>query len=421
MPANTSQATLSTPTAPGRADKPPRPGVLDGVRVLDFTAMMSGPYCTRLMADLGAEVIKVEPPEGDHIRMRPPNRDGRSAYFAQLNCGKKSLSLDLKKPEAVSVIDALVAKCDVLVENYRPGVMKRLGLDYERLSALNPKLVYCSISGFGQEGSWSGRSAYAPVLHAASGYDIANLAYQDGIERPLKNGIFVADVLGGALGFGAIQAALYRAERTGQGDQVDLALMDAMLGMLVYECQEAQFPAERRRPLYQPTKARDGFLLIAPVSQINFEAMCRGVGHPEWIVDARFAHTHQREHHWGELMTLLDDWAADRSAEDCEATLGAAGVPCSRYFSIGEAMQMPPIVERRVMQTIDDGAGPLKVPNPAFRFSNSLAQARDGVPTLGGDANQLLTDLLGYGAQDIERLRTSGVLHGEGTATASHG
>ena len=303
------------------------PGILDGVRVLDFTAMMSGPYATRLMADLGAEVIKIEPPEGDHIRTRPPTRNGRSTYFAQLNAGKKSLALVLKKAEAIALVKQLVATADVLVENYRPGVMQRLGLDYETLAALNPKLVYCSISGFGQTGSWAGRSAYAPVLHAGSGYDIANLAYQDGIERPLKNGIFVADVLGGSLAFGAVQAALFKAARTGRGDQVDLSLMDGMLGLLVYECQEAQFPADRRRPLYQPTKARDGFLLIAPVSQNNFEALARATGHPEWLTDPRFATIHAREHHWGELMALLDDWAGPQSAADCEAAMNAGGVP----------------------------------------------------------------------------------------------
>ena len=164
------------------ASSSPAAGILDGIRVLDFTAMMSGPYATRLMADLGAEVLKIEPPEGDHIRSRPPTRQGRSTYFAQLNAGKKSLALDLKKPAAIALVKQLVAGADALVENYRPGVMQRLGLDYDTLAAINPKLVYCSISGFGQTGSWSGRSAYAPVLHAGSGYDVANLSYQDGIE-----------------------------------------------------------------------------------------------------------------------------------------------------------------------------------------------------------------------------------------------
>lgn len=389
-----------------------RPGILDGVRVLDFTAMMSGPYATRLMADLGAEVVKVEPPEGDHIRMRSPRRQGRSTYFAQLNAGKKSIALDLKKPEAIAAIRELVVRCDVVVENYRPGVMKRLGLDYASLSALNPKLVYCSISGFGQEGAWAGRSAYAPVLQAASGYDMANLHYQEGdIERPLKNGIFVADVLGGSLAFGAIQAALFRAARTGKGDQVDLSLMDAMLGMLVYECQEAQFPAERRRPLYKPTRASDGFVIIAPVSQNNFEALARGVGHPEWIGDPRFSTGTEREHHWSELMQLLDDWAAPQTSADCEAAMHAAGVPCSRYYTVREAMQLPPLVERGALQTIDDGSGAFQVPNPAFRFAHTAAHARNRVAGLGEDGPALLADWLDWSGPRIAALREQGALH----------
>lgn len=391
-------------------NRPQRPGAMDGVRVLDFTTMMSGPYATRLMADLGAEVIKIESPTGDHIRSRPPSRKGRSTYFAQLNCGKKSLALDLKKPQAIALIKQLLSTADVVVENFRPGVMKRLGLDYDTLSALQPKLVYCSISGFGQTGSWAGRSAYAPVLHAASGYDLANLHYQDGIERPLKNGIFVADVLGGSLAFGAIQAALFRAARTGEGDHVDVSLMDAMLGLLVYESQEAQFPAERRRPLYQPTKARDGFLLIAPVSQNNFEALARAVGHPEWLIDPRFANVHSREHHWAELMALLDEWAGHRNAQECESIMNAGGVPCSRYFSIKEAMQAPPIVERNVLQSIDDGSGSFKVTNPAFRFKHTQAQARNAVPDLGADGPALLRQL-GVDQASIDKALADGTLH----------
>jgi len=385
-------------------------GILDGIRVLDFTAMMSGPYATRLMADLGAEVVKIEPPEGDHIRSRPPTRQGRSTYFAQLNAGKKSLALDLKKPEAIRLVKQLVAGADALVENYRPGVMQRLGLDYETLAAIHAKPEYGWISGFGRTCSWSGRSAYAPVLHAGSGYDVANLAYQDGIERPLKNGIFIADVLGGALAFGAVQAALFKALRTGRGDQVDLSLMDAMLGLLVYECQEAQFPAERRRPLYQPTKARDGFLLIAPVSQNNFEALARATGHPEWVSDPRFATIHAREHHWGELMALLDEWAGPRSAADCEAAMHAGGVPCSRYYSVREAMDSPPVVERGVLQTIRDGSGEFQVTNPAFRFREAPAHARDSVPELGEHGPQLLRRL-GLSAAQIDALLEQRVLH----------
>ncbi|MDO9439054.1 CaiB/BaiF CoA-transferase family protein [Hydrogenophaga sp.] len=387
---------------------------LDGVKVLDFTTMMSGPYCTRLMADLGADVVKVEAPGGDYIRMRVPLREGKSTYFATLNCGKKSIVLDLKQKEALETVKQLAAQCDVLVENFRPGVMQRLGLDYETLSALNPRLVYCSISGFGQNGPWAQRSAYAPVLHAACGYDLANADYQDGLERPLKTGIFVADVLGGSLAFGGIQAALVRAARTGRGDYVDLSLMDSMLGMLIYECQAAQFPTDHKRPLYQATRAKDGFILIATVNQNNFEALAQGTGHPEWLQDQRFSNASRgpnlgshREHHWSELMALLDEWAAPYTAAECEAILNKAGVPCSRYLSVREAMDHPAIQARGSFATLDDGAGPFRVPNPAFQFRNTVAQARDSVPELGADTASVLNDWLGWSPDQVQNLQTA--------------
>lgn len=387
-------------------------GALDGVRVLDFTTMMSGPYCTRLMADLGAEVVKIEAPEGDYMRARVPVRQGKSTYFAQLNCGKRSIVLDLKTPDAKAVVRDLVAHCDVLVENFRPGVMKRLELDYETLSAINPRLVYCSISGFGQNGPWSQRTAYAPVLHAASGYDLANMGYQDGLERPLKTGIHVADVLGGALAFGGIQAALVGGTRTGRGDHVDLSLMDAMLGMMIYECQTAQFRSDFNRPLFQPTRAKDGFVLIAPVSQNTFESLARATGHPEWIDDPRFSNApspsgrgSMREEHWGTLMALLDDWAAERRAEECEAILSAGGVPCSRYLTIGQAMAETAILQRSSFATIDDGAGPFRVPNPAFQFRHTSAGAQSYVPALGADTDRVLSNWLGYTDEQLAALR----------------
>ena len=157
---------------------------LEGLRILDFSTTIAGPHCSRLLADMGADVIKVESPEGDLMRSRPVQRGGASTMFGQLNAGKKSIVLDLKRPEAIAAIKKLVAKVDILVENYRPGVMKRLGLDYPVLAALNPKLIYCAISGYGQTGPGAGRPAYAPVIHAATGYDMAHLFYQQGRERP---------------------------------------------------------------------------------------------------------------------------------------------------------------------------------------------------------------------------------------------
>jgi crotonobetainyl-CoA:carnitine CoA-transferase CaiB-like acyl-CoA transferase len=172
---------------------------LNGLRVLDFSTTIAGPHCTRMLADLGAEVIKIEPAEGEMMRTRPPVRNNCSTAFGQLNVGKKSLTLDLKSAEAVEVIRRLAGSADILVENFRPGVMRRLKLDYASLRALNPKLIYCSISGYGQTGPSAELPAYAPVIHAASGYEMAHLAYQPGRSRPDYCGIYHADVLTGAM------------------------------------------------------------------------------------------------------------------------------------------------------------------------------------------------------------------------------
>lgn len=329
-------------------------GALDGVRVLDFTSVMAGPFATRMLADLGAEVIKVESLEGDQVRARPPKRDGHSAYFGNLNAGKQSIACNLKSPEIIDLIKQLVATCDVLVENFRPGVMARFGLDFAALAAINSRLIYCSISGYGQTGPKALFPAYAPVIHAASGFDMVNLRYQDGADRPATSGIFIADVLGGTHAFGAIQAALYQRERTGQGQHIDLSMLEAMVGMLVFETQEAQFPGDARRPLYTPLKTNDGFIMVAPTSPRNFEQLSDAVGHPEWRDDPRFLTNADRNANWATLLALTEEWTLERSAADAEAILSRHGVPCARYREIGELLDDPQLAARGAFAQVHD-------------------------------------------------------------------
>jgi CoA:oxalate CoA-transferase len=387
----------------------PRPGPLQGIRVLDFTAMLAGPHCARLMADLGAEVIKIEGPEGDLIRARPPLRDGNSSYFGALNCGKKSLAIDLKNEAAKAIIYDLARLSDVVVENFRPGVMARLGFDYATLSAHNPKLVYCSISGYGQSGPGAARAAYAPIIHAASGYDAANLTYQVQQDTPASTGIFVADILSGAYAFGAIQAALVHRERTGQGQAIDVSLMDSMLNLMVFECQEAQFPSEHRRPVYGPMKTTDGHVIIAPISQKNFEQMADAMQRPDLKTDARFATGQARVQHWTELMATIEQWTAQRAGIDIESIMDANSVPCSRFLTVADAMKDPQLAERGSLSEISDGAGPFLVPNAPFQFSTPTA-AGPAVSGLGADGRELLSGLLGLDEQQIDRLYNEGVL-----------
>lgn len=383
---------------------------LSGVRVLDFTSVMAGPFAARMLADLGADVVKIESLEGDQVRARPPLRDGHSAYFGHLNAGKRSLACNLKAPPIRALIHDLILHFDVVVENFRPGVMVRLGLDYATLAAINPRLIYCSISGYGQTGPKAHHPAYAPVIHAASGFDMVNLRYQDDVDRPATSGIFIADVLGGTHAFGAIQAALYQRERTGQGQYIDLSMLEAMVGMLVFETQLAQFPGGARRPLYKPLRTTDGFIMVAPTSPRNFEQLTEAVGHPEWQQDTRFLTNGDRNQHWGTLLALVEEWTCQRSCAQAEAILSAHGVPCAFYRDMDEVLADPQLAARGAFAEIGDEAGRYRVSNPPFRMSRSATHARDHISALGADGAAILEDELGLDADAIAALRASGAL-----------
>lgn len=386
-----------------------RRGPLQGIRVLDFSAMLAGPHCTRLMADLGAEVIKIESLEGDLIRSRPPLRNGSSTYFGALNCGKRSLAINLKTEAAKDIIYRLANISDVVVENFRPGVMARLDFDYATLSKHNPRLVYCSISGYGQNGSGATRAAYAPIVHAASGFDAANLTYQTRQDTPASTGIFTADILSGAYAFGAIQAALVHRERTGEGQAIDVSLMDSMLNLLVFECQEAQFPNQRPRPVYVPMKSIDGHVIIAPISQKNFEQMAEAMQQPELKTDVRFATGPARVKHWNDLMAVMEQWTRRRTSTEIEATMDANSVPCSRFVTVADAMQDSQLAERGSLSRIKDDAGEFIVPNAPFQFTMPTA-AGPAVAALGADNTRVLSNILGMSQTEVDTLRDQGVL-----------
>ena len=378
---------------------------LAGVRVLDFTSVMAGPFATRMLADLGADVLKIESLEGDQVRARPPVREGHSAYFGHLNAGKRSLACNLKSPEMRDLIQRLAESYDVVVENFRPGVMKRFGLEYETLAAINPRLIYCSISGYGQQGPKAHFPAYAPVIHAASGFDMVNLHYQDDASRPATSGIFVADVLGGTHAFGAIQTALYQRERTGKGQYIDLSMLEAMVGMLVFETQEAQFPGGPRRPLYTPLRTQDGFVMVAPTSPKNFEQLTEAVGHPEWREDPRFLTNADRNANWATMLSLVEEWTSQRSSAEAEDVLSRHGVPCGRYREMDEVLADPQLAARGSMSRVGDVAGSYLVPNPPFTMSGSRVQVRPFVSELGEHGAAVLQEELGLSEKAVMALK----------------
>ena len=388
-----------------------RSDALAGLRVVDFTVVMSGPMCTRVLADAGADVIKVEPPSGDIVRQRPPFRAGLSTYFASMNCGKRSVVLDLQTEEGRQAAHELARQADVVVENFRPGVMKRLGLDYDTLAGTNPRLIYCAISGFGQTGPMSQAPAYAPVIHAASGYEDAHARYQTVggvLPRPANNGIFVADVMGAIHAASAIQTALLQRHRSGRGQFIDVSLMDSVLGMLIYELQDAQFPAQKQRQVYQPVRASDGWVMVAAITGRNMTALFDAIGFPEGRTDPRFATVAEKETNWLVLLEIVEKWTSQRTAKECEEILMRAGVPCSRYRTVGEAMADPQAEFRGLMGTVGSSEGSFKAANPPYRMSASRMEARDLLPHLGEHTEEVLREIAGYDDKRIEAMRRDG-------------
>ena len=381
---------------------------LEGIRVLDFSIMLAGPYCARLLADVGADVIKIEPPEGDDMRLRTPLRDGHSAYFGQLNAGKRSLALDLKNAEAIKLVHRLVAEADIVVENFRPGVMDRLGLGYDSLREINPRLIYCSISGYGQSGPDAERAAYAMIVHAESGFDRSLMRYTGDRDRPAAGAIFVADVVGGIFGYSAIQTALVQRARTGHGQRIDVALMDCMLNLLVYELQEAQFPIRAPRPTYGPVRARDGDILIAPVTARNFTALCEVTGQSELANDSRFNALPARGANWTAMMQVIEKWTERQSVDECMAALDAAGVPCARYRDPGAALTDPHLLARGAFATICDGAGEFFGVNAPWKMSGAETSVRSEIPAIGEHRDEVLSRALGLSPGAIAGLARTG-------------
>jgi len=364
-----------------------------GILVVDLTTTIAGPYCTRLLADLGADVIKVETPEGDMMRTRPPIPGGHSRAFGQLNAGKRSIVLDLKQPEGIEALRKLIGRADLLVENFRPGVMARLGLDYPQLAGSNPRLIYCAISGYGQSGPSAGAPAYAPVVHAASGYDLAHIAYQEGRDRPDWCGVFTADVLAGLHAFAAIGPALRLRELTGRGQFVDVSMFEAMLGLCLTEVQLAQAGGEAPARMFGPTKTADGYVMAAVASEKSFVALCQAAGRPELTKDPRFEQYIERRRNWKLFVEELETWSTTLSTAECMAVLDRHGVPASPYRSVAEALRDPQLAHRGALATVSDPAGEYQVMNAPFRISGADVGAGSHAPGLGEHTREVLDSL----------------------------
>lgn len=364
----------------------------DGLRVLDFTTTIAGPHCTRMLADLGAEVIKIEAPEGDMMRTRMPLRQGASTNFGQLNAGKKSVVLDLKSKAAVAAARKLAGQADILVENYRPGVMKRLGLDYASLAQDNPKLIYCSISGYGQTGPSAGLAAYAPVIHASSGFDLANLAHQPGRTRPDNCGVYVADVVTGTYAFGAIGAALHQRTATGRGQHLDVSMMESMLTLTLIEIQAAQFemPPPPKRPVFGPVATKNGFISLAVASERTFQGLAEAAGRLDWIKDRRFEKYLDRRQNWGDLMDEFEVWSTKLSTAEVLDALAKHAVPAAEYRQVKDVLNDPQIAHRQALDEVKDAGGTFKALKPPFRMSAAAVAVGSYAARLGEHTEAVL-------------------------------
>jgi CoA:oxalate CoA-transferase len=374
-------------------------GPLDGFRVLDFTNFLAGPYCTRILADMGAEVIKIESPSGDQSRHLHPIKNGQSIRFAHLYAGKKSVVLDLKSPAGQKAAFDLGKKSDVIVESWRPGVAKRLGLDFEAISVAKPDIVYCSISGYGQTGPDAKRAAYAPMVEALSGYTLAQMALDRG-EKPQTCGLMQGDTLTSVWSFAAIQTALLQRERTGRGQFIDVGMLHAMQFAMLDPCHAANFGAFTNR-FHPPVKTRDGYMIVSPISETNFKWLAQALEHPEWLEDPRLNPLTNRNSHWGLLMQFIEDWTSQRSTDECEAILQAGGVPCCRFRSYKDAMQDPQTAARGTFTSLKVAGGEYKLPNVPFKMPGVATEVRPLLSDLGQHNGEILRDVLGYTDDEI--------------------
>ena len=373
---------------------------LDGIRVLDLSRVLAGPYCTALLADLGAEVIKLEPPAGDDYRHVGPFRDGESALFTLNNRGKKSLVLDLKDPADLGLALAIADRSDVVVENFRPGVAARLGLGPEALRARNPRLVYCSISGFGQEGPLRDLPAYDLVVQAMSGL-MAATGEEGG--PPLKTGESVADLIAGLFASWAIMAALVGRGTTGQGATLDVAMNDALFSLLTtshaLHLYAGRLPQRvgNRHPLSTPFgcfATSDGQVVIAVLNPRQFRTLAGLIGAPEAADDPRFESDEARTAHEPALRALIERWSRGRSTAEAVAALSQAGLPAAPILDIAEAAGSEHARLRGLVTPLPHPVlGVAPTVGQPVRFDGEKPVAARSAPALDGNRAAILRDL----------------------------
>ena len=391
-----------------------------GVRILDFTRYLAGPYGTYQLALLGADVIKIESHEGDESRHLLVSREWAerkmASSFLAVNANKRSITLDLRQPAAVDVITRLVPKTDVVWENFRPGVMERLGLGYDALAAINPRLVYCAVSGFGHTGPERTTAAFDGKLQAMSG--IMSIT-GDPAGGPMRAGFAICDTIGGMTAALAVASALYQRAHTGRGQFVDVAMLDAALAFIpgpVAEYSVAGIPQRQigngsvsRKPTAGRFRAGDGYLVLAVLTEKQFVALMRTIGRADALDDPRFKDWRARTENEPALREIIEGALAKDDPKSWESRLTAADVPCATVWKIEEITRHPQLEHRDVLQTIDSRYGPMRLVGAGFRLAHGSPGIEREPPTLGEHTDEILAEA-GYTPAEIKDLRRDGVI-----------
>lgn len=398
---------------------------LSGVRVLDFTRVLAGPFCTMLLADLGADVIKIESPQGDDTRQWGPpwytaDHERHAAYYLSVNRNKRSVVLNLRQPEAQRIARQLAAQSQIVVENFKPGGMATFGLDYEALRQLNPALVYASITGYGQSGPYSDRPGYDFVIQGQSGL-MSITGEADG--APHKVGVAVSDVFAGLFATTSLLAALRHAERTGEGQRVDIALLDTQIAALVNIASGALvsgLPAQRygnAHPSivpYQAFRASDGDFTLAVGNDRQFTQLCSLIGQPSLAADERFSTNPARVQNRDVLIAILSDIFMRRAKADWVRELLVLGIPAGEINNVADILVDPHVIARGLVRSVmmgDDPANaPLRMVGHPVHFSETPAVTPEAPPALGEHTDAVLRDVLGLEANALAELRRSGAI-----------
>lgn len=391
---------------------------LEGIRVIDMTTFMTGPFATMILGDLGAEVIKIEQPgEGDTARHIPPYfHEGDSLYYISLNRNKKSITLNLTTDKGKEIFYRLVKNADIVMDNYRPGVLAKLGANYHRLKEINPRIICCSITAFGPDGPYGQRPGYDLTVQAMSG--AMSMTGEEG-RGPMRLGVPMGDLAASMWSVVGIMAALRHRDSTGEGQFIDVPLLDALVSLITYPALYYSYGGEVARPLgsghqaivpFQAFKTKDYYMTVACANEKFWALLCEALKKPELKSDPRFLTLGDRLKNKDELNVMLNNIFSQKTNAEWEEILNKAGVPCGPVNTIDKVFDDPAIKHRGLVISVDHFGEKMRFFGNPIKMSATPITEYSTPPQLGADTQKVLTELLGYSAEDVEKFKENGIL-----------